>query len=167
MNKFKNAEVGNRVWSSKHGWGRITKIDKSKVFNFIVASFLLPDNTPIEITYTFDGRESLFDLHPTLFWNEFNIPNEKEEKKPFDLVEFLRDNLETKEFEEGKINIYLYYNHEEQYIDWDHHIIAEIFGTIYFKEISPDKAKIIYKELNDKQITPQQLKNSYRTLGWL
>ena len=167
MSKFENAEVGNRVWSSKHGWGRITKIDKSKVFNLLVASFLLPDNTPIEITYTFDGRESLFDLHPTLFWNEIKLPAEEEDKKPFDLVEFLKKNLVPKEFKEDDDNIFLNYDYIEKRIDWDCNEIVEIMGTIYFEDVEFEKLNILVNEMNDRGITPDQLKEAYKEIGWL
>ena len=161
MAKFDNAKVGDKVWSVICGDGIIVPINVNCQYPITVRFKEHPNKS-----FDMEGR-SYINYNPELFWNKFKIPTDKEDTKPFDLTEYLRENLEIKEFEEGKRNIYLYYNYEEQYIDWDHHIIAEIFGTIYFKEISPDKAKIIYKELNDKQITPEQLKNSYKTLGWL
>ena len=162
MSKFENAEVGNRVWSSKHGWGRITKIDKSKVFNLLVASFLLPDNTPIEITYNFDGRESLFDLHPTLFWNEIKLPAEEDDKKPFDLVKYLEENLSPADFTKDVSNDYLGYDYCDE--EWKRFVaIHKDILTVYFISI----CDTVLETLTNEKITPKQLKEAYKELGWL
>ena len=53
-----------------------------------------------------DGRAEKKDANPTLFWNEIKLPAEEEDKKPFDLVEFLKKNLVPKEFKEDDDNIF-------------------------------------------------------------
>lgn len=166
MAKFDNAKIGDNVWSSKKGWGKITKIDNSKVYDLLEVTFLISSNYDIEkITYTFDGRESLLDLYPTLFWNEVKLPTEKEDKKPFDLVEFLRENLKPKEFEYGKRNRYISYEYDLKEFEYcvDYH--SEDIGTVYIEELD-DYPKTI-SELTINEVTPQQLKQAYKELGWL
>jgi len=69
---FKNAKVGDRVWSFGVGWGTIDCIFKE-------------DTHPIKVTFDDcayvhrfmeDGRVSAYALSPTLFWDEieFEIP---------------------------------------------------------------------------------------------
>ena len=99
------------------------------------------------------------DLYPSLFWNEikFEIP-----EKPFDLKEFLKENLEPKEFS------------NEPYLDCigmksgSFRILTSeenVIGTVYFKTIS-DYQKI-EDVLNENKVTFEQLKQAFKELGWL
>lgn len=60
--KFKE---GQRVWSSKRGWGVISIISNAKGYPLLVDF----DDGPKE-SYTIDGRDWLNDLLPTLFLDE-------------------------------------------------------------------------------------------------
>lgn len=164
MAKFDNAKVGDNVWSSKNGWGKITKIDNSKVCGLLEVTFLISSNGDIrKITYTFDGRESLLDLYPTLFWNEVKLPTEEEDRKPFNLVEFLRDNLQPKEFENGKPNYYLCFTKSFDN-SWSFELNRHTdMVSVCFKEGKRD----VEIELIRKSVTPQQLRQAYKKLGWL
>lgn len=169
MAKFDNAKVGDNVWSSKKGWGKITKIDKSKVYDLLEVTFLISSNEDIEkITYTFDGRESLLDLYPTLFWNEVELPTDEEDKKPFDLVAFLRENLEPEEFIVGEENIAFIYNYANNTWEIGIYNFTHI-ETTYISKISEKDYLFndILDVLIENQVTPQQLKQAYKILNWL
>lgn len=88
-------------------------------------------------------------------------------EKPFDLVEFLKKNLVPKEFKEDDDNIFLNYDYIEKRIDWDCNEIVEIMGTIYFEDVEFEKLNILVNEMNDRGITPEQLKEAYKEIGWL
>ena len=88
-------------------------------------------------------------------------------EKPFDLVEFLKENLTPKEFKEDDDNIFLNYDYIEKRIDWDCNEIVEIMGTIYFEDVEFEKLNILVNEMNDRGVTPEQLKEAYKKLGWL
>jgi len=82
MKTFENAQVGDRVWDVKYGWGKIAKISKED--HLIIVDF---DNDIINI-YQFDGidgKSNKTDLNPTLFWNESKIPEEAFEQQFPDL----------------------------------------------------------------------------------
>lgn len=161
MAKFDNAKVGDRVWSSIYGWGVINDIyDDSIAYRLKV---IFDDGITVVKTYfTVDGKHELGDKYPTLFWNEFHIPTDEEDKKPFNLVEFLRDNLEPKEFEYEKENFYIYYSPYGK--RWYSHITTyDDVLAVYFKKCSRE----LVDTLDDNKVTPQQLKQAYKTLGWI
>lgn len=72
---FSHAKTGDKVWFLRKGWGEITDIN-----------FVWP--YPIRVcidghTYGFtkDGKEYVSDVCPSLFWQEFEVP-EKAFQKP-------------------------------------------------------------------------------------
>lgn len=151
---FRNAKVGDRVWDFRFGWGNIKKIDLDKDYPICVELY---NNTQ---TYTTDGKYREFDKNPVLFWDEikFEIP-----KKPFNLKEFLKENLEPKEFVPYEENYYLY--------------TCDIFTDIYFAfektkfTIQPyfekENIEMVCDELSRRNITLEQLKQAFKELGWL
>ena len=70
MEKFENAKVGDKVWEIRYGWGKIVKVNKKLIYP-IEAKF-----KNIYTDYTLGGKGFSGDLNPTLFWNEFEIPEE-------------------------------------------------------------------------------------------
>ena len=40
-------------------------------------------------------------------------------------------------------------------------------GTIYFENVEFEKLNILVNEMNDRGVTPEQLKEAYKKLGWL
>lgn len=163
MAKFDNVKENNRVWSVQHGWETVTDFSEGYVHWFFQVKF---DNG-YDQWYFPDGRAEKKDANPTLFWNEIKLPAEEEDKKPFDLVEFLKKNLVPKEFKEDDDNIFLNYDYIEKRIDWDCNEIVEIMGTIYFEDVEFEKLNILVNEMNDRGVTPEQLKEAYKKLGWL
>jgi hypothetical protein len=67
--------VGQRAWSSRHGWGTIDGFDAASQYPIIFK----PDNFTRHWNYTRDGRDYQVDMHPTLFHKEqvfdFSEPN--------------------------------------------------------------------------------------------
>lgn len=155
MAKFSNAKIGDGVWSSVYGKGEIVNIE-SKGDCPIIVEF--DDGISDSYSYTLDGKKYKFDKYPTLFWNEFNIPTE-EEDRPFNLVEFLKENLEPKEFEYDKWNEYII--HRDGELDCSSTAYAEI-PTVYFKAVYDSVLNI----LNTNKVTVKQLKQAYKELGW-
>lgn len=161
MSKFDNAKVGDRVWYIIKGWGEVEHVIKNIG---IRVRFKVSETVEVSEVFTFDGkRYELNDKYPMLFWNEVKLPTDEEDKKPFNLVEYLRENLEPKEFENGKLNYYLNF--------------IEIYDNCWKFEMSrnTDMISVCFKEgkrdveidLIRKKVTPQQLKEAYRELGWL
>jgi len=68
---FKNAKVGDKVWCVLNGWGVIVAIEEHAVYQIEVS---FDDNTTPCEEYTLEGF--MLDAHnsPSLFWNEFEIP---------------------------------------------------------------------------------------------
>lgn len=85
----------------------------------------------------------------------------------FDLVNFLKDNLEPKEFIYRDKNIFLYYDHQKKEVNWDYIKEDEMMGTVHFKEMEREKLISIINEMNIQNIKSEQLKEAYRELGWL
>ena len=83
-------------------------------------------------------------------------------QEKFDLVNFLKDNLEPKEFTRYIENYYIVYNHKYKKFQSICSNNIERINT-YFKFISIS----ILEKLNEENITPQQLKEAYKELGWL
>lgn len=166
MAKFDNAKVGDRVWSSIYGWGVINDIyDDSIAYRLKV---IFDDGITVVKTYfTVDGKHELGDKYPTLFWNEFHIPTDEEDKKPFNLVDFLRDNLEPREFRWDTNNIELHFSHRLNKWKWTCSGVYQSIGVVYFRDRDNDIFHYIVDTLNENKVTLTQLKKAYLELGWL
>lgn len=158
MAKFDNAKVGDRVFSTIYGWGKVFSVDKTDVHFPLVIEF----DKNIRMCYRSDGTTNGLNKFPNLFWNEVKLPTDEEDKKPFDLVEFLRENLEPKEFKKMENNHYLYY--DTSINEWRETQVQTIdFTTVFFKSVTDN----IILELSYQKIKPHQLKQAYKELGWL
>lgn len=161
MDKFDNAKVGEQVWSTVFGYGKIHEIlSKDKTYPIGV------DFGNAKIYFTTDGYNCTMDKYPSLFWNEFHIPTNEEDKKPFDLVEYLKENLQPVEFNEDKFNYFLTYNVRSKELEFNASMICIDIHLTYF-HLNSDELKSIEKVLNDNKVTIQQLKQSYKILNWL
>lgn len=155
MAKFSNAKVGDKVWSIAYGWGEITGVGD---YLFRVK---FSDCCDCKL-YNFDGKRVVSgEIYPTLFWKEFNIPV-KDDKKPFNLVNFLKENLTYKEFVKDEKNYILYFDANRGKWDWIDLGNDYVF-TAYFNDCT---YKIVNK-LSEQKISPKQLKEAYKELGWL
>ena len=64
---FKDAKVGDRAWSIQAGWGTICHIHKESLE-------FKSDTSNKYYSFTCKGMSKEIDISPTLFWNEFTIP---------------------------------------------------------------------------------------------
>ena len=80
---FKDAKVGDRVWSFVYGWGTITSITCGRSYPLSIRF----DNGCSE-SYTFEGKRINAEANHTLFWNEikFDIPPKPRQKCKFWVV---------------------------------------------------------------------------------
>ena len=88
---YRDASVGDRVWSPQFGWGTITTLKGNPTYPICVAFDNDEDN---EITFTQTGKQLVHDINPSLFWNIFTIPSPPKPKQ------------KVKRTVDGFINIY-------------------------------------------------------------
>lgn len=163
MAKFDNAKVGDRVWYIIKGWGEVERVIKNIG---IRVRFKVSETVEVSEVFTFDGkRYQLNDKYPMLFWNEVKLPTDEEDKR-FDLVEYLKENLQPVEFNEDKFNYFLTYNVRSKELEFNASMICIDIHLTYF-HLNSDELKNIEKVLNDNKVTIQQLKQAYKILNWL
>ncbi len=75
---FKNAKIGDKVWSITNGNGEIVNIYSESVFPILVTFH----NS--SYCYTYDGKLYRGDINPSLFWNEFEIPKQVKQEVKID-----------------------------------------------------------------------------------
>lgn len=160
MAKFDKAKVGDRVWYvACQSWGRIISIDKEDRYPIRVKG------EDWEATFTLDGKYGIDYDYVSLFWNEFHIPTDEEDKKPFNLVEFLTENLTKINFKEGEENLYLAY-----ICEFNRFAVCSS-GTVFNPTVvyfdtglsNCDLEEILYS--ND--VTADELVKAYKELEWL
>lgn len=136
MAKFDNAKVGDRVWSSVYGWGKIVNIDDEELYP-IVVHFSYESNR----RYTYQGYYRISRAYPELFWNEFHIPNEEEDKKPFELLDFLKSKICKSKFIYGEKNYIFSYNHDYRKTEILTRYFNTTIGAKYFRPHSNNSIK--------------------------
>jgi hypothetical protein len=67
-NTFKNAKIGDRVWSMAKGWGEVVAIGYDMPCPIVVE---FPDYG--RRPYSLDGRYNKNDINPELFWGEIKL----------------------------------------------------------------------------------------------
>jgi hypothetical protein len=94
---FENAEVGDRVWDIRKGWGTI-------FCNHIDGPYPIEVNFDAEAneTFTFEGKSYQLDLNSTLFWDElkFVAPEQPSRTKLVNGVEVPDISFQPKDNEE-------------------------------------------------------------------
>lgn len=65
-------KVGDRVFDIMYGWGKVENLVK-KDNGEIVLVYVKFDNFNESLTYTYDGRFSIKDLHPRLSFTEYTL----------------------------------------------------------------------------------------------
>lgn len=149
---FRNAKVGDRVWSFANNWGTIKKIELTSDYPITIKF----DNN-ITMSYTSDGRCNEYNVSPTLFWDEikFDIP-----EKPFNLEEELRK-LEIKEFELEEINYSLVWDHTTYDISYKAIWHYQIPLIIYFEH---ESILNFMERIKDKKITKEEFFKAYKNV---
>lgn len=163
MKKFRTAKVGDKVWCVKFGWGVIASISHDGIYCIKVEYIDMQGMTQY-YSFTLDGKDYPSDANPILFWNEIKLPTTEEDKRPFNLVEFLKDKTESIQFINGASNYYIYYDSLRERFYYDSVSICDCIGTVYLRK---DDIQDIVKELNKNKATQQQLKDAYKELGWI
>jgi hypothetical protein len=59
-------KVGDKVWDLRYGWSEVISLRDGESYEIV---------THIN-TYTIDGKCSIGNQFPSLFWNEFEVPKE-------------------------------------------------------------------------------------------
>lgn len=78
---FKDAKIGDRVWSILHGWGVIKDVivdDSDENTYPLEVAF---DHKGSNRSYTYDGKHYNHEVSPTLFWQEFDLPKFERPKR--------------------------------------------------------------------------------------
>lgn len=154
---FRDAKIGDRVWDFIWHWGTIINISTGNDYPITVKF----DSNNYIIAYKVNGIYASEDESPRLFWDEikFKIP-----EKPFNLKEFLKENLEHKEFfNERSCDCIGIRGKNFKILTSEENVI----GTVYFKTIEYEKIKKIEDALNENEVTPKQLKQAFKELGWI
>lgn len=105
---FKDAKVGDKVWSIRHGWMKILDIQPCERYPIKVGF-----DAPVS-TFTFEGKVMAEDLNSSLFWDEikFEIPPKPLPKLEVDTKVLVWNNRARKvkshfsHFEDGKIMVF-------------------------------------------------------------
>lgn len=164
MAKFDNAKVGDKVWSVICGDGIIVSINLNCQYPITVNFKEHPNKS-----FDTEGR-SYINYNPELFWNEVKLPTEEEDKKPFDLVEFLKENFTKVDFTPWNDNLFIYYDYNRKELLIQEESIDDNIGTVYLKFndiVNPSRINSVISKLNESKVVPHQLKQAYKELGWL
>lgn len=162
--KFKNAEIGDRVYDIIKGeWGKIIDIKSKDDFSIQVRF-----KDGYTSWYTIDGKCFYGDNNPTLFWNKVNLPTDEEDKPPFNLKKFISKNLEPVPYDNR--------NYEEIFtifydgVHHEHHIqtsMAYIPRALYFKSKNGMTQEDILLTIIHNAVSWKQLDDVYNQLGWI
>lgn len=69
MAQFDEAKVGQKVWNLQRGWGFIKKLENSTY----PVTIEYEHKKGIFDSFSWEGKEKITDLNPTLFWSEVSI----------------------------------------------------------------------------------------------
>ncbi len=156
MAKFSNAKVGDKVYDVMlKKWGKIKEINKKDDYSIVVFF----DEKFNENHYTEDGIYYPNEKSPRLFWNEVNLPSEKEDLPPFDLKEYLKEHPIQKLSDN---NTFLFCS------NLDHKWYYSVDKRNYFNAITfGEETNIVVETLNKNKVTPEQLNKALKELGWI
>lgn len=83
-------------------------------------------------------------------------------QEEFNLVKYLGENLSPTKFQNGNTNEYLGYDYNDE--EWKiFKVLSKDIITVYFISI----CDTVLEKLTFEKITPDQLKEAYKKLGWL
>ena len=83
-------------------------------------------------------------------------------QEEFNLVKYLEENLSPTKFQNGNPNEYLGYDYNDE--EWKiFKVLSKDIITVYFISI----CDTVLEKLTFENITPDQLKEAYKELGWL
>ena len=150
---FRDAQVGDRVWDyERNCWGTIISISKECHYPLKVK---LDNKYSEELYYTIDGKSSIRNVNPSLFWNviKFRIP-----EKTFNLESELK-RLEIKKFDAFEKNYGLIWDNSYDKIFTNFYNITEIPNVDYFTKESIDE---FINNIKDVKITKEEFFSAYK-----
>ena len=158
MAKFDTVKVGDKLWDILlQEWGIVEYVDNEEIkVGYVVG------NDEISVTYNLDGIYGDTKT-PVLYYKEKFIDTSDE--KPLNLVEFLQKNTSCVDFEYDKNNYYIYYDEENEELNFDCVSSLDFVGLVYLDRDSD--LNYVIKKLNEHKVTPKELKDAYKLLGWL
>lgn len=159
MAKFDNAKVGDKLWDILlQEWGTVEYVDSEEIKVVYIVG-----NDEISMTYNLDGIHGCTKT-PVLYYREKFI--DTSDDKPFNLVEFLRENTRCVDFEIGKNNYCIHYDEENDMLDLGYLLFLDYLGTVYLDNRDSDLNYVV-KTLNEHKVTSKELKDAYKLLGWI
>ena len=155
-NDFSVAKIGDRVYNYViDEYGTVVANYEDCPFGLVVN---FEDGS--EGRFTYDGKDSLYDVNPILFWDK---PQIIAPPKPLDLKSFLKEQLVPVEFDSSCENYCLMYNN--LYNKFTVNVSQyEEYATVYFHY---DNVDYVAEFLNDEQITMKELVKAFKELGWI
>lgn len=149
---FKDAKIGDKVWSSVYGDGVIVDVvDRLKYPIFVVFA-----NYSYQHTFDINGRNHTSDMYPTLFWEKFDIPEKPSLESVLKVLKQIDGSVQVLK-EEIK--------YSPQTNRWYTIHSFDTFGvsTVYFESIPVS----VIEFLNDNKVTRDELIQAFKNLGWL
>lgn len=163
------AKKGDRVWSISYGWGTILDIEHRNE-----KPVLVKFNCGKYKEYTLDGKEEIYSINPTIFWNEIKIeiPNKKFDLKSFLIRHIKPINVNTSSmgsrnyfyFSYSSGDYYDLYDYEWYVINTDCNSID--VGKFYF-DIIKGKIGEIERTLTNELITYEEMNECLKKLNWI
>lgn len=141
---FRNAKIGDKVWSVIDDWGTVVKVDN----NNISVRFDRDEDYWVQI-FRLDGKEYEDDIYPTLYWDKvkFEMP-----KKPFNLKKEL-SKIKRKKFVMYEDNIFFMWDNAREEICLQNYNKEEIPNVLYYDRNS---ALDFLENLDDRKITKEE-----------
>ena len=167
---FSNATVGDRVWSLLHGWGTVDDVDRYAEPEDVVALHVRFDIGEA-CWYNLEGRYSLGDLSPELYWGKVKIISPEE---PDTLIDFIKRNLDYIGNDEFGIGFNLLYEElgEDREPRWEllsSYDNEKMMGSLAFlvKPTADGSYLEIEQRLNLAKVTYEQMFDALKALGWI
>lgn len=147
--EFETANVDDEVWDFLYDFGKIIEKTNDKIrvrFN----NSLKPDTV-----YDLYGKIIGTGYPQTLFWNkiEFEKP-----KPPFDILKLLKQ-LQTVEFQNGKLNYYLIWNRENNKLHMSFERYFELPNMVYFT--NAEEIRKVVDKINLNAISQNDFLQAY------
>ena len=167
-NDFSAAKIGDRVYNYvRDEYGTVVSNYGNPPFGLMVK---FEDGS--ESRFTNDGKDSLYDVNPVLFWDK---PQIIAPPKPFDLKSFLKERIKPIDVDDENFDTYSNYFHcsEGDYYDtydYEWKIInrrkSNVIGVFHFTIIK-GSPRTIEDALIENEVSYKDMIKCLKELGWL
>lgn len=155
-NDFSVAKIGDRVYNYvRDEYGTVVANYADRTFGLIVN---FDDGS--QGRFTHDGKDFLDTVNPILFWDK---PQIIAPSKPFDLKNFLKEQLVPIEFDSSRENYFFVYDNLCNTFTVNASQYDE-YATVYF---GGDNVYYVARVLREEQVTMKELVKAFKELGWL